>query len=141
MFSSRRARFVSWFELYLWVRNEPVFYPHLSEYKVETRCLLVSQDARFLSTLLWLLSFPGGSHSAHATWSAGETDCLLREWRHRYNQGVSERRRLGFPKLGFYDTWLIDSLQLLVEATASGFEISFSSCPTPTVVYTWRAAA
>ena len=52
------------------------------------------------------------------TWSAGVrmTDALLREWRHRYNQGVSERRRLGFPKLGHYDTWLVDSLQLLVEA-------------------------
>ena len=43
------------------------------------------------------------------------TDAVLREWRHRYNLGVSERRRLGFPKLGHVDTWLEDSLQLLVE--------------------------
>jgi hypothetical protein len=48
------------------------------------------------------------------------TDSLLREWRHRYNQGVSERRRLGFPKLGHYDSWNIDSLQLLVEANHHG---------------------
>ena len=56
------------------------------------------------------------------TWAAGVrmTDALLREWRHRYNQGVSERRRLGFPKLGFYDTWLVDSYQLLVEANHGG---------------------
>ena len=33
------------------------------------------------------------------TWSAGVhmSDCLMREWRHRFNQHVSERRRLGFP--------------------------------------------
>ena len=52
------------------------------------------------------------------TWCVGVemSDCLLREWRHRYNQRQSERRRLGFPKLGHYDTWLVDALQLLVEA-------------------------
>ena len=51
------------------------------------------------------------------TWCVGIelSDCLLREWRHRFNQGVSERRRLGFPKLGHYDTWLVDALQILVE--------------------------
>ena len=38
-----------------------------------------------------------------------------REFRHRLNHGVSERRRLGFPRLGHVDTWLVDSLQLLVE--------------------------
>ena len=56
------------------------------------------------------------------TWSAGVhmSDCLMREWRHRFNQHVSERRRLGFPKLGFVDTWMIDSLQLLVEANHGG---------------------
>ena len=40
---------------------------------------------------------------------------MLREWRHRYNHRISERRRLGFPKVGHYDTWLIDKLQLLIE--------------------------
>ena len=56
------------------------------------------------------------------TWHAGVrmTDCLLREWRHRFNQHVSERRRLGIPKLGFYDSWKIDSLQLLVEFNHGG---------------------
>jgi len=39
----------------------------------------------------------------------------MAEWRHRYNQHVSERRRLGFPRIGHYDTWLIDYLQLIVE--------------------------
>ena len=51
------------------------------------------------------------------TWCTGMemSDALMAERRHRYNQHVSERRRLGFPKLGHSDTWLIDSLQLLVE--------------------------
>ncbi|KAK3271924.1 hypothetical protein CYMTET_19751 [Cymbomonas tetramitiformis] len=51
------------------------------------------------------------------TWHIGieMSDCLMAERRHRYNQSVSERRRLGFPKLGHNDTWLIDQLQMLVE--------------------------
>jgi hypothetical protein len=51
------------------------------------------------------------------TWCTGVemSDRLMAEHRHRYNQRVSERRRLGFPKLGHFDTWRIDSLQLLVE--------------------------
>ena len=40
---------------------------------------------------------------------------LLRETRHRFNHRVAERRRLGFPKVGHYDTWLIDQYQMLVE--------------------------
>ena len=43
------------------------------------------------------------------------SDCLLAERRHRYNHNISEKRRTGFPKLGHYDTWLIDKLQLLVD--------------------------
>ena len=43
------------------------------------------------------------------------SDALLAEFRHRYNQRCSERRRAGFPKLGHYDTWLVDKLQRLVE--------------------------
>ena len=42
-------------------------------------------------------------------------DMLIAEFRHRYNHRASERRRLGFPRLGHYDTWLVDSIQLLVE--------------------------
>ncbi|KAL7535665.1 hypothetical protein ACHAXR_006652, partial [Thalassiosira sp. AJA248-18] len=40
--------------------------------------------------------------------------CLLRERRHRHNHRVSERRRFGFPRIGHYDTWEIDELQVLV---------------------------
>ena len=42
------------------------------------------------------------------------SDALLAQFRHRYNQRCSERRRAGFPKVGHYDTWLIDKLQELV---------------------------
>ena len=52
------------------------------------------------------------------TWHCGieMSDCLLRERRHRHNHRCSENRRLGFPRIGHYDTWLIDKLQLLVQA-------------------------
>jgi hypothetical protein len=52
------------------------------------------------------------------TWTVGVemSDCLMAEWRHRFNQRISERRRLGFPKIGHYDTWLVDQYQLLVLA-------------------------
>jgi hypothetical protein len=50
------------------------------------------------------------------TWQAGiqASDCLLAEWQHRgapprHNQVVSERRRIGYPRIGHYDTHLIDS--------------------------------
>jgi hypothetical protein len=51
------------------------------------------------------------------TWNTGVhmADCLMAEWRHRHNQGVSERRRLGFPRIGHYDTWLVDHLQKLFQ--------------------------
>ena len=54
--------------------------------------------------------------TAYGSWVASVelSDQLLREWRHRYNHRIAERRRLGFPKVGHYDTWLIDELQLLV---------------------------
>jgi hypothetical protein len=38
---------------------------------------------------------------------------LLGERRHRPNQRVAEIRRLGYPKIGHYDIWLIEELQLL----------------------------
>lgn len=55
--------------------------------------------------------------TAYGSWVAGVelSDVLLREWRHRYNHRIAERRRLGFPKIGHYDTWLIDEYQLLVD--------------------------
>jgi len=43
------------------------------------------------------------------------SDCILTEARHRYNHRNAERKRLGFPKIGHYDTWLIDKLQILHE--------------------------
>jgi hypothetical protein len=43
------------------------------------------------------------------------SDVLMAEWRHRYNQHVSEQWRLGFPRIGHFDTWLIDCLQIIVE--------------------------
>ena len=55
--------------------------------------------------------------TAFGSWIAGVelSDQLLREWRHRYNHRIAERRRLGFPRFGHVDTWLIDELQLLIE--------------------------
>ena len=44
---------------------------------------------------------------------------LLAVFRHMYTQGVSERRRLGFPRIGHFCTWLIDKIQLLVERNHS----------------------
>ena len=51
------------------------------------------------------------------TWNTGieMADALLREFRHRFHHNISERRHRNFPRLGHYDTWLIDHLQLLVE--------------------------
>ncbi len=50
-------------------------------------------------------------------WNMGVemSDVLMAEWRHRYNQHVSEQWRLGFLRIGHYDTWLIDYLQIIVE--------------------------
>ena len=42
-------------------------------------------------------------------------DALLSECRYRYNHKINERKRLGFPKFGHYDTWLVDSIQVLGE--------------------------
>ena len=42
------------------------------------------------------------------------TTNLLAEQRHRGNHQCSEIRREGFPKIGHYNTWLIDQLQNLV---------------------------
>ena len=49
------------------------------------------------------------------SWHVGVsmTEVLLTERRHRHNQNTSERRRVDFPVIGHYDTWLIDSLQIL----------------------------
>jgi len=40
-------------------------------------------------------------------------DCILAEFRHRHNIRASERHRLGFPRIGHFDTWLTDKLQRL----------------------------
>ena len=56
--------------------------------------------------------------SAYATWTTGVemSDCMLDVHRHRFNHDCAERKRLNFPRIGHYDTWLIDALQLLVQA-------------------------
>lgn len=43
------------------------------------------------------------------------SDCFLDNHRHRFNHDCSERKQYGFPKIGHYDTWLIDALQLHVQ--------------------------
>ena len=50
------------------------------------------------------------------TWHTGVemSEFIGAERRHRHNHRCSEHCRLGFPILGHYDTWLIDSLQILV---------------------------
>lgn len=55
--------------------------------------------------------------SIFGTWHIGieMSDCLLRERRHRHNHKCSERRRYGFPRIGHFDTWLIDAIQLIVQ--------------------------
>mmetsp|Transcript_5457 Transcript_5457/g.16252 ORF Transcript_5457/g.16252 Transcript_5457/m.16252 type:complete len:505 (-) Transcript_5457:157-1671(-) len=49
-------------------------------------------------------------------WSTGVRfgDTVMLEHRQRHNTHVSERRRRGFPRLGMFDTWLIDKLQVLI---------------------------
>ena len=41
-------------------------------------------------------------------------DCLLAMRQHRHNHKVSEKRRLDFPILGHYNTWIVDAIQSLV---------------------------
>ena len=41
------------------------------------------------------------------------SDAPLAEFRHRFNKQMSERRREGFPRIGHYDTWLVEKLQEL----------------------------
>ena len=54
--------------------------------------------------------------AAFGAWPAGVeySDALLRWFRHNHNQGVSERRRLGFPKLGHNWTEKVDVIKNLV---------------------------
>ena len=53
--------------------------------------------------------------STFAGWNTGVemSVALLGERRHRHNQRVAEMRRLGYPKIGHYDIWLIEELQEL----------------------------
>jgi hypothetical protein len=43
------------------------------------------------------------------------SDALSAERRHRHNHRASEIHRQGFPKVGHYDTWLVDQEQILME--------------------------
>jgi hypothetical protein len=48
------------------------------------------------------------------------SDAFLCEQQRRYYHRINERRRLGFPNFGHYDTWLlVDALPLLVEKNHS----------------------
>ncbi|KAL7525102.1 hypothetical protein ACHAXR_003597, partial [Thalassiosira sp. AJA248-18] len=53
--------------------------------------------------------------TAFGSWHTGVemSDYLLAERRHRHNHNISEKRRLGFLKVGHYDTWKIDQQQNL----------------------------
>jgi hypothetical protein len=56
--------------------------------------------------------------STFGTWTTGvETSCtLMSERRHRFNQRMSQKYRVGYPIIGHYNTWQVDLLQLLVES-------------------------
>jgi hypothetical protein len=43
------------------------------------------------------------------------SDCLLAEQRHQHNQQMLEQYQAGFPRLGHYDSWKVDLLQILVQ--------------------------
>jgi hypothetical protein len=57
-----------------------------------------------------------GLVTTFGTWQAGVEMAhhLLAEHRHRCNQRTSELRRPCYPKLGMYDTWIIDALQIVL---------------------------
>ena len=59
-------------------------------------------------------------------------DCLLAERRHRHNTRMARRRRCGYPKVGHYDTWLIDRLKLL---TAKVMKKTIYESWTPSILY------
>ena len=42
------------------------------------------------------------------------SDCALSERNHFYNQRIPESKRDNFPKFGHYDSWMVDSLQMIV---------------------------
>ncbi|KAL7491648.1 hypothetical protein ACHAWT_002097 [Skeletonema menzelii] len=57
-------------------------------------------------------------HVTFRNWHVGieMSNCLLGEFRHRYNHNVSQRRRFGYPKIPHYNLWMIDQIQnLMVE--------------------------
>jgi hypothetical protein len=55
-------------------------------------------------------------HVVFRNWEMGVEmlDCLLAEFRQRYNYSISEQNIPGFPQIGHFDTWLIDLVQNLV---------------------------
>jgi hypothetical protein len=46
---------------------------------------------------------------------------LLAEKRHRHNHRVSEKRREGFPKIGHYNTWEVESCNCSFTKTVDSF--------------------
>ena len=61
-------------------------------------------------------AFHKNLNDTFGSWHVGVamTHVFLAERRHRHNHRTSERRRADFPNLGYFDTWLTDSLQTLV---------------------------
>jgi hypothetical protein len=55
-------------------------------------------------------------HAVFRNWEMGVEmlDCMLAEFRQRYNHRISERKIPGFPQIGHFDTWLIDLVQNLI---------------------------
>ncbi len=90
----------------LTAKGEPAYDSH--EHAI-LDCSRGSNDTECAHTKQFITTF--------GTWNTGVemSDVLMAEWRHRYNQHVLEQRRLGFPRIGHYDTWLIDYLQIIVK--------------------------
>ncbi|KAI3649998.1 hypothetical protein MP228_005630 [Amoeboaphelidium protococcarum] len=83
------------------------------------------QDSKGLTTYRCIRGtsdLEGGIHQKlvrkFKTWNAGPAfaDAALSVIRHRFNVRASERNRLGFPKLGHYDHFLMDFVQKFSKA-------------------------
>ena len=82
------------------------------------------QTNRYGMPVLFCMRGTNLTESAHkqmlmsiGQWCSGieMSDATRAEYRHRYNHRMSERRRMGFPRIGHYDTWLFDAIQILVD--------------------------
>ena len=55
--------------------------------------------------------------SNHGEWKIGVefSDCMLIERNHRHNYIIYTKKRTNFPRIGHYDTWLVEIMQTLYE--------------------------